>query len=501
MASTRPESIPPGADESTAAPTAWPGMLSTIVLGAMAGGMGWGIRGQYGHETGAMIAGVLVGFVVVLLFLPRAASLRGARAVALTAVGISFGGSMTYGQTLGLSHDPHLVGNWAALRWGMLGTFIKGGIWFGFAGAFLGMALGGKRWKPLEMVAVLLGMLALIVLGMRVLNAPFDPPSRTLPTLYFSADWYWRPEAGPELKPRPESWGGQLFALLGLVAYAWGARGDRLARNLAVVGFIAGGIGFPLGQCIQAYHAWNRPWFQTDAMRSLDAVINWWNMMEITFGTIGGAGLAWGVWANRRRILPDADADAVSISPPWELVMVAAHLTLLVSAEFHLIPGVPMFLEYGPVIALIALPGIVGGRYWPYLFALPIVATPISGKTLNQLAYRTDQIAAPLGWITLVAAPLAVALAAALWLERRGRGGQPAGTFAAVGLLVATWLYFGLNFAFFEVPWPWQPWTARTPSALIFVVCSIGLTAAACRGLARRPASAIDEDRRGAVAG
>ena len=66
--------------------------------------MGWGIRGQYGHETGAMIAGVLVGFTLVLLFLPCATSLKAARAVALLAVGISFGGSMTYGQTVGLTH-------------------------------------------------------------------------------------------------------------------------------------------------------------------------------------------------------------------------------------------------------------------------------------------------------------------------------------------------------------------------------------------------------------
>ena len=32
-----------------------------LSLAAAAGGLGWGIRGQYGHETGAMIAGVLVG--------------------------------------------------------------------------------------------------------------------------------------------------------------------------------------------------------------------------------------------------------------------------------------------------------------------------------------------------------------------------------------------------------------------------------------------------------
>jgi hypothetical protein len=28
-----------------------------MLLAAMAGGLAWGIRGQYGHETGAMMAG------------------------------------------------------------------------------------------------------------------------------------------------------------------------------------------------------------------------------------------------------------------------------------------------------------------------------------------------------------------------------------------------------------------------------------------------------------
>ena len=35
-------------------------LLFAIPLTALAAGMGWGIRGQYGHETGAMIAGAFV---------------------------------------------------------------------------------------------------------------------------------------------------------------------------------------------------------------------------------------------------------------------------------------------------------------------------------------------------------------------------------------------------------------------------------------------------------
>jgi hypothetical protein len=48
-------------------------------------------------------------------------------------------------------------------------------------------------------------------------------------------------------------------------------------------------------------------------------------------------------------------------------------------------------------------------------------------------------------------------------------------------LLVNAWTYFGLNFGFFAFPWPWEKWTTRTPSALVFAVCLAGLTLAALR--------------------
>ena len=63
-------------------------LVIVSLLTAMAGGMGWGIRGQYGHETGAMVAGVLMGFTLVLFFWPQATSLSAARVVALTVLGI-----------------------------------------------------------------------------------------------------------------------------------------------------------------------------------------------------------------------------------------------------------------------------------------------------------------------------------------------------------------------------------------------------------------------------
>ena len=173
---------------------------------AMAGGMGWGIRGQYGHETGAMIAGVLVSLILVFLFCPNNASIHVIRAAALGTIAMGFGGSMTYGQTVGLTHDTPLVGNWASLRWGMLGLAIKGGVWIGFSGFFLGVGLGGKRYRPFEMFLLVIGMLTAIVAGWWLFNSPHDPENKCLPLLDFSDHWKWEP--GVELKHRPENWGG-----------------------------------------------------------------------------------------------------------------------------------------------------------------------------------------------------------------------------------------------------------------------------------------------------
>ena len=52
-------------DMSTARHTRKVQAWQVVVVAAAAGGMGWGIRGQYGHETGAMMAGLLGGLVRV----------------------------------------------------------------------------------------------------------------------------------------------------------------------------------------------------------------------------------------------------------------------------------------------------------------------------------------------------------------------------------------------------------------------------------------------------
>ena len=458
--------------------------LIAAILAAMAAGMGWGIRGQYGHESGAMIAGTLASLTLIMLFVPQAPSLAAARAAAMMTVAIGIGGTMTYGQTVGLTHDQNLAGNWEALSWGMLGLFIKGGIWIGFGGVFLGMGLGGKRYSPLEMLILMFALIGLLYLGLWLINSPYDLVNKRLPRLYFSGSWYFHPDK-IDLKPRREVWGGLLLALVGLVGYVAAVRRDKLAFRMALMGFLGGGLGFPGGQSLQALHSWNAELFNSGALSpfKLFGYFNWWNMMETTFGLIFGAVLAVGLWLNRKHITIERTESIVSLSPTLETTLIVVHLILLMTSEFLRLPGsaviVSMYTD-GLFMCVIPLIGIVGGRFWPYVHLLPIVAAPICGKQIRNLVYAVEpQYSVSVGWVLFGMIPIGITLIAAAYLISASVANQKARIFAATALLVTTWLYFGLNTCFFNFAWPWSEWTVRTPNQIIFSVCTLCLTVAA----------------------
>lgn len=447
-----------------------------VVFAAMAGGMAWGIRGQYGHETGAMIAGLLVGFTLVFLLAPKLPLLHAARAAALCTIAMGFGGSMTYGQTVGLTHDQPLDGNWEALRWGLLGLAIKGGIWISFAGAFLGMALSGVRYRPIHYTVIMLGMVGFYFLGGYLLNSPYDPSQKVLPYLYFSDDWYWEP--GSDLTPRPECWGGMLLALAALFVYVTWFRGDTLASLMTLWGYLGGAVGFPAGQCLQAYHAWNRDWFAQGWLAEIDPYINWWNMMETTFGTIMGATLGLGLWLNRSRIATTAESATVYLTPTIEALLLLVHLAFLIPVEFMSIGFVDAIYDTGLIMGVIPVIMVAGGRYSPFLTVFPVTLIPIGGKTIRQLVYE-EAVAAPLlGWMIYLIIPLILCIGLAIWFANQSKSNAGTGRFLMIGLMFNTWLYFLLNWCFFRFPWVWAEWTTRTPNGLIFTIYAIGLTVA-----------------------
>ena len=447
--------------------------LAPMCFASLAGGMGWGIRGQYGHETGAMIAGLLVALVLVYCFAHQFSSIGIARAVALATVAIGFGGSMTYGQTLGLTQDFPLIGNIASLRWGLIGTFIKGSIWIGFFGLFFGIGLGGKKYSLFEILLILFVSIFFLYLGLYILNEPFDPINRKLPFIYFSDHWYWEP--GENLKPRREQWGGLLFALSFLFSYISFIKKDILARNMTLWGLLAGGFGFTIGQSVQAYHAWNMDEIKNGLLSTIYPFINWWNMMEITFGAVFACIIALGLWYNRHHISSNNDYNSLKLDFKTEFVLLAVHIVALLTWNFLSFSTFDWFADRAITMGIIPIVAIMGGRMWPYLICLPITALPIAGKTLRYLAYRTNDVSLLIGWVIYFIIPLILLSWCCVQLIRNKDNRFTGINFIRYTLCLNTFFYFYMNWSFFNYPWPWMNWTTRTPSGLIFIFCTIGI--------------------------
>src|SRR3954469_22478427 len=84
-------------------PRAWPILLLT----ALSLSLGWGIRGNFGHEAGAMIPGALAAMAVALTSGREDWSRRVAYFGMFGALGWSFGGSMSYMQVIAYTHSGH----------------------------------------------------------------------------------------------------------------------------------------------------------------------------------------------------------------------------------------------------------------------------------------------------------------------------------------------------------------------------------------------------------
>ncbi|MCC6145769.1 MAG: hypothetical protein IT368_18335 [Candidatus Hydrogenedentes bacterium] len=236
--------------------------------------LGWGLRGYIGGGPfGALIPGCYVALCLCLLlgYSKEAAAM----AALFGAVGIGYGGDMTYGQTLGFLSQPGNV--W----WGLVGCLLKGGVWGLLGGAVLGIGLTRWRFNQRHLViAFLLSILAFYI-GIKLINEP--------KILYFS---------DPVNKPRDESWAGLLFAAIAILGYlrlcgepiaiplrfaAWGALGGA-------AGFAGGALWMVVGPGYPAVGKW----------------IGWWKSMEFSFGFLLGAALGWAAWRNRDALQEDA---------------------------------------------------------------------------------------------------------------------------------------------------------------------------------------------------
>lgn len=353
--------------------------------------LGWGLRGYIGGGSlGAMLPGAMVALVLALL-LGRGGEAAGVLA-ALGAVGVGFGGQETYGQTVGLSLQPD------TMPWALLGFAVKGGMWGLLGGAFIGIGLlrGGSRLAARDLWTGVLLMVVATWCGWLLIDHP--------KLMYFS---------NRVDKPREEVWAGLVAGGLALLAWLWWRGLAALPGRFAFWGAVSGAAGFSLGAWLQVVGRAHYP----------GSWIDWWKVMEFTFGALLGAGL--GFAGYRSRDLPALGAEEPQDAwPAWLLLVVAAIVSLaLIGADEHL----PVRMGY----TVAGAGAILAAWRWPRL-AWQIAVS------LTCFAFLLDLVEArPLlgegSWVVAAMGGLAIAA----WLTRNED--------VVPALLMLTWTGTGVS--------------------------------------------------------
>jgi hypothetical protein len=128
-----------------------------ILLAGLSLSIGWGIRGNYGHETGAMFPGALTAIAVCLLSGREDWRERVAYFACFGALGWAFGGSMSYMQVIAYAHSGHA----ASQYYGYSALFVIGFLWAALGGAGTALPAVLDRKSLCEMFQPLSLLLAL----------------------------------------------------------------------------------------------------------------------------------------------------------------------------------------------------------------------------------------------------------------------------------------------------------------------------------------------------
>lgn len=361
-------------------------LIKSILISSLALSFGWGHRGQFGGQRGAMVPGALIGLALARISrFPEIQSIH----LLIGAVGafsFAFGGSMTYGQTLGLTHnEPKPDTYW----WGLLGTTVKGSVWIGLGSIFIGMAAGWKPYNWYEVALLLLVLVPCWFIGIKIFNRPMNPPKQ-LPRIYFS-DRYQ--------SPRTECWGGMWLSYIVLASYLWFVRHDSFAVGLSLFGLVGGGLGFTLGQMAQAWGIHSRPFGDR-----LQSWIDWWKVMEMGFGAIAGGVLGAGWWWLESHLVGKSiDATAV-LDVRIEVALVCLWIIVYLIGSIGVRP-LRFFMSTACLYAIVPIAGCFGGHIWQQFIMLSLLVW-ISGENIAHYWKENSLSGQTIVWVCAAALTL-----------------------------------------------------------------------------------------------
>ncbi len=227
----------------------WDRSIRSVFV-ALAVGLGWGIRGDFGHVVGAMYPGAALGLAFAFVT-GQKSMIKWMPILGLAGgLGISVGGMMSYGILHGYAKSDTLVN----YSYGFFTLFLQGGAWGGFGCALIALALERKTMRFPEWVSVTATVFACgwatYQVVVNLLGFHINPPRSDLSI-------------------------GFTGGMIGLLV--WLRKNDKpCGFKGAFFGYLGFGLGMAGGR------------FLGNAFHSFPFSINNWNVMETSCGFIGG---------------------------------------------------------------------------------------------------------------------------------------------------------------------------------------------------------------------
>jgi hypothetical protein len=299
-----------------------PPRLPFFILTALSLSIGWGIRGNFGHEAGVMIAGALSAMAVALLSGREDWQRRVAYFAAFGAVGWCFGGSISYMQVIAYTHSGHSP----SVLYGFACLFVIGFTWAAMGGAGTALPAFLTRERLTEFFPALIVLFVSLWVRdiVEIYKGTVDPAFRqTDPFYWYDTDWTAalvavvvmppyalvrrRLDEATKLilhmaigwwvgflilpvwmgvrmtPPRSDDWAGCLGMMVGMWVYLQRSGLTGVTFASVVTGFI-GGLGFASATCLKLVEV-------TSGLQT-----NWHSILEQTYGLINGLGVAVAFW-------------------------------------------------------------------------------------------------------------------------------------------------------------------------------------------------------------
>ena len=214
---------------------------SAVLLVLLSLSIGWGIRGNYGHEAGAMIPGALAAIAAALMSGREDWRKRVPYFAFFGALGWAFGGSIAYMVPPTYTQTGHL----ATQVYGFFATFLEAFLWAGIGGAATAYAAVEDREKLTAIFRPLLWVFGIWTIQYVIQDTPFDIQDRLFSA--FEADRSDFRQRDP-LYWLDSEWLEAMLALMALCAFdLWDRRFSKFGHLvLFAVGGAAVGWGIQL---------------------------------------------------------------------------------------------------------------------------------------------------------------------------------------------------------------------------------------------------------------